>query len=82
MEPAALQRMSEMKKFLRLLLQIDIEQVRDLQLSLDADHVWRQKKNMLEEARNDPSESLDFRRECCDGLTNRHSAFGHIMAMK
>ena len=41
MEPAALQRMSEMKKFIRLLLQIETEEVPDLQLSLDADHVWR-----------------------------------------
>ena len=44
MEPAALQRMSEMMKPLRLLLQTDTGQVQDLQLSLDADHVWREKE--------------------------------------
>ena len=41
MEPATLQRMSEMKEFLIMLLQINTEEVQDLQLSLDADHVWR-----------------------------------------
>ena len=36
-----MQRLSEMKKFLKLMLQIDTEQIQDLQLSLDADHVCR-----------------------------------------
>ena len=40
MEPAALQRMSDMKIFTWLLLQIDTEEDPDLQLGLDADHVW------------------------------------------
>ena len=40
------------------------------------------KKNMLEKARNNPSGGLEFRRKCCNGLTNRHWAFGHIMTMK
>ena len=44
MESAALQRLSEMTKFLKLLLQIDTEEVQDLQLSLDADHAWQLKK--------------------------------------
>ena len=39
-EPAALQRISEMKKFKKLLLQIDTEGDHDLQLRLDAGHVW------------------------------------------
>ena len=41
METAALQRISKMKKFKRQLLQIDIEEVPDIQWSLDADYVWR-----------------------------------------
>ena len=39
MESAALQRISEMKPFNTLLLQIDIEEDPDIQLRLDADHV-------------------------------------------
>ena len=39
MEPAALQRISEMKKFKKLLLQIDTEEIPDIQLALESDHV-------------------------------------------
>ena len=81
MESAALHRISEMNQFKKLWLQIDNDEDPDIHFSLDADHVWRE-KSMLEEARNDPSGGLDFRRKCGNGLTNRHWAFGHIMTMK
>ena len=39
-------------------------------------------KNMLEQAWKDTSGGFKFSRKCCNGLTNRHLASGHIMTMK
>ena len=70
------------KRFqLTLLVQIELEKVQDLQLSLDADHVWKQRKH-ARSARNDPSGGLDFRRKCCNCLTNRHCPSRDMMTMK
>ena len=49
MQPAALQRVSEMKKFYELMLQIEIAVNLNLQLRLDDDHDWI-KKNVLQQA--------------------------------
>ena len=40
------------------------------------------KKSMLEQAWKETSGDLKFSRKCCNGLTNRHLASGHIMTMK
>ena len=40
------------------------------------------KKSMLEQAWKETSGDLKFIRKCCNGLTNRHLATGHIMTMK